>query len=76
MESHSAFLADAFSPAVECQYQSKRGSCVFQVATSNTRIWPVRADACSAVQSCQIVFVSGLGRKQLGVGIRIVSVRC
>jgi hypothetical protein len=34
-------LADALSPAVECQYQS-RGSCIFQVAKSKAIIWPVR----------------------------------
>ena len=49
---HSAFLADAFSPAIECLYQSKRGSCVFQVSNSNARVWPVRVHAWSCVQSC------------------------
>ena len=47
---HSAYLADALSPAVECQYQS-RGSCIFQVAKSKTIIWPVR-DLCVHVLQC------------------------
>jgi hypothetical protein len=37
---HSAFLADALSPAVQCQYQ--RGSCVYRVEKSKSIVWPVR----------------------------------
>lgn len=36
---HSAFLADAFSPAVECKYQ--RGVCAYEVNKFKAKFWPV-----------------------------------
>lgn len=59
---HSAFLADAFSPSVTCQYQPKSGACKFQISRTDADSWPVRSHDTNPLSSCHHL------RSLLGMG--------